>query len=169
MPSKKPLILVAEDDSLYARIYQVKLAKEGYDVVVVGDGRLAVKKAHELKPDLILMDLIMPDMDGFAALKEIKKSDKTRKLRVVVMSNLGQESDMQKAIEMGAEKYFIKANVSMTEMVGMIKDLIGGGVVIEKAAESENIVVAEEKNVKNTKIDSVHKAVEDDGIKILKI
>jgi CheY-like chemotaxis protein len=120
----KPTILVAEDDSLYAKVYQNKLSKEGYDVVLAVNGKEAVQKASELKPNLILMDLIMPEMDGFTALEKIKGDPDTKGLKVLVMSNLGQDSDIKRAKDLGAEEYFIKANISIQELVEKIKTYI---------------------------------------------
>ena len=120
----KKTILVAEDDLLYASVYQNKLTKEGFDVVVVGNGKEAVKKASELKPSLILMDLIMPEMDGFTALEKIKGDPETKNLKILVMSNLGQDSDIQRAKELGAEEYFIKANISIQELIEKIKSYL---------------------------------------------
>lgn len=121
---KQKTILVAEDDTLYASVYQNKLTKEGYNVVVVGDGAQAVKKASELMPDLILMDLIMPEMDGFTALEKIKSGSDTKGIKVVVMSNLGQDSDIKRAKDLGAEEYFVKANISIQELVEKIEQYI---------------------------------------------
>ena len=120
----KPLILVAEDDTLYTKVYQNKLSKEGFDVVVAENGKVAVEKARELNPNLILMDMIMPVMDGFAALKEIKTNPKTSKIKVIVMSNLGQDSDIAKAKALGAEEYFVKANISIQELVEKVRQYV---------------------------------------------
>lgn len=121
---KTPVILVAEDDAIYSKVYQNKLAKEGYEVVVVGNGDEAIKKAKELKPDLILLDLIMPIMDGFAALAELKGNSETKNIKVVVMSNLGQDTDVQKAKDLGANEYFIKSNISIQEFVDKVKSYL---------------------------------------------
>lgn len=120
-----PKILVAEDDNLYARVYQNKLTKEGYLVTVVGSGTEAVKKAKEIDPDLMLLDLIMPGMDGFEVLEKIKKDPATKKIRVVVMSNLGQDSDIVRAKELGAEEYLVKANISIMEVMEKIRGYVG--------------------------------------------
>lgn len=116
--------MVAEDDSLYAKVYQNKLGKEGYDVVIAENGKVAVEKATVLKPNLILMDLIMPIMDGFTALKEIKANPKTKNIKVLVMSNLGQDSDIVKAKTLGAEEYFVKANISIQELVDKVRQYV---------------------------------------------
>jgi len=117
----KKVILVAEDDIYYANIYKVKLTKEGFDVVIAANGDWAIKLARQKKPDLVLLDLIMPVKDGFEFLKEIKKDPILAKTKIVVLSNLGQEEDIKKAREYGIDGYFIKTNVSIQELVSKIK------------------------------------------------
>jgi len=123
-PPKKEVkgyILVAEDDRFYANIYKTKLAKEGYEVVVTGDGVQALKVAREKKPALIILDLIMPVKDGFETLKELKADAVLKSVKVVVLSNLGQEEDIEKAKDLGAADYLVKTNLSITEMMEKIK------------------------------------------------
>lgn len=120
----KKYILVAEDDKFYANIYKTKLAKEGYEVVVVGDGEQAIKLARQKKPDLILLDLVMPVKDGFETLKELKADANLKSVKVIVLSNLGQEEDIKKAKELGAVDYIVKANVSIGQMMSKIKSFI---------------------------------------------
>ncbi|MBI4130467.1 response regulator [Candidatus Roizmanbacteria bacterium] len=119
--ASKKFILVAEDDIFYANIYKVKLTKEGFDVLVVGNGEWVLRSARKRKPDLILLDLVMPIKDGFETLKELKADPTLADIRVVVLSNLGQEEDMQKAKAMGAADYLVKTNISIQEVVGKIK------------------------------------------------
>lgn len=123
-----PRILVAEDDTLYAKVYKNKLTKEGYEVTVVGNGVEALKQAKLIMPDLMLLDLIMPEMDGFEVLKKIKEDAATKKIRVIVMSNLGQDSDIAKAKELGAEEYFVKTNMSIMDLMDKIKSYAGEGI-----------------------------------------
>lgn len=117
-------ILVAEDDKYYANIYKTKLTAEGFEVVVVRDGEQALKAAREKKPDLILLDLIMPIKDGFDTLKELKADNALKSIRVVVLSNLGQDEDIQKTKDLGANDYFVKTNMSITEMVEKVKSYL---------------------------------------------
>lgn len=119
--SDKKYILVAEDDKFYANIYKIKLAKEGFEVEVVGDGEQALKSARERQPDLVLLDLIMPVKDGFETLKEMKADPKLKDIKVVVSSNLGQQEDIKKANDLGATDYLTKANLSIQEMVDKIR------------------------------------------------
>jgi len=122
--NNKPLILVAEDDTMYAKVYKNKLAKEGFEVIHAENGKVAVKLAKENKPDLILMDLIMPIMDGFAALKALKEDPSTKAIKVVILSNLGQDSDIEKAKEAGATEYLVKTNISINEMVEKVRQYL---------------------------------------------
>ncbi len=121
---KQKTILVAEDDQLYASVYQNKLGKEGFNVVLAVNGVEALKKTKELKPDLVLLDLIMPEMDGFTALEKMKADPETKKIKVIVMSNLGQDSDIKRAKELGAEEYFVKASISIQDLVNKIRDYL---------------------------------------------
>lgn len=120
----KKFILVAEDDNFYANIYKVKLAKEGFAVAVVGNGDWVIKSVQKQIPDLILLDLVMPVMDGFETLKHLKEDPKTKQVPVIVLSSLGQEEDIQKAKKIGANDYLIKTNVSIQEVVAKIKEYI---------------------------------------------
>jgi len=123
--SEKKYILVAEDDAFYSQIFKTKLEKEGFDVIVVGDGVQTLEAVRERKPDLILLDMIMPVKDGFETLEELKADEKLKDIKVVVLSNLGQEEDIQRAKKLGASSYFVKSNLSIQEMVKHIKNFLG--------------------------------------------
>lgn len=122
--SNKKFILAAEDDQFYAHIYKVKLAKEGFDVVVVSNGEWAIKAAQKRTPDLILLDLVMPTMDGFETLEALKSDPSLKDVNIIVLSNLGQEEDIEKAKSLGAIDYFVKANISIHEVIDRIKRYI---------------------------------------------
>lgn len=118
---RKKLMLVVEDDNFYSNIYKVKLAKEGIDARVAGNGDDALALARREKPDLVLMDLIMPGKDGFETLKAFKEDDSLKDIRVVILSNLSQEEDKQRVMDLGAIEYIVKANISLQEMVDRVK------------------------------------------------
>jgi len=122
--SNKKYILVAEDDKYYGKIYKAKLNKEGLDVTVAINGKLALEEAAKRKPDLMLLDLVMPVMDGFETLKTLKADPNLKTVKVVVLSNLGQDEDIQKAKDLGAADYIVKSNVSISELVAKIKTLV---------------------------------------------
>lgn len=122
---KKKLILVAEDDLYYANIYKIKLAKEGYESIVVGNGEWALKFARERKPDLIILDLVMPVKDGFETLKEIRQDENLKDMKVLVLTSLGQEEDAKRAKELGADGYLVKTDIAIADLMKKIKEQIG--------------------------------------------
>lgn len=121
MPNTTKRILVVEDDKAYANIYRVKLQNEGFDIVVAMNGEEALHIAETDIPDLILLDLIIPIKDGFEVLEAVKAHQKLKKIPVVVFSNLSQEEDVDRVKKMGAADYFVKANLTIHEMVEKVK------------------------------------------------
>lgn len=122
MPKKiQKRVLVVEDDKAYANIYRVKLQNEGFDIIMAMNGDEALMLAAAEIPDLILLDLIMPVTDGFQVLETIKSQQKLKKIPIVVFSNLSQEEDIERVKKMGAAEYFIKANLSIHEMVSKVR------------------------------------------------
>ena len=119
--SKKIKILLAEDDKFISRAYFDGLSRAGYEMVTAFNGNEALKKAKEEKFDLILLDVIMPEKNGFEVLEEIKKDADLSKIPVIVLSNLGQTTDIEKGKELGASDYMIKSNYSMSEVIEKIK------------------------------------------------
>jgi len=117
-------ILVGEDDKFYGKIYLTKFPKEGLDVKVVTDGQQVLDELKARRPDLLLLDMVMPVKDGFAVLSEIHKDPGLSDLKVIVLSSLGQEEDTKKAIELGANDYIVKTNVSIGEIVDKVKSFL---------------------------------------------
>lgn len=121
MPAKKPVkVLVVEDETFLVKIYTVKLKKEGFEVTIANDGEEAVRMAAEVKPDLILLDLILPKMNGFEALEKMRANPDNKSTPVIVLSNLGQEEDIKRAEALGADDYLVKANFSIQDIVAKI-------------------------------------------------
>lgn len=126
MPSdKKKKILLVEDDKFLSEIYLAKLNEGGFEVLTVFDGEEGVKKAGELKPDLILLDVVLPKKDGFEVLKDIKSKEELNKIIVVLLTNLGQKEEVQKGFDLGAADYIIKAHFTPTEVMAKICRLLG--------------------------------------------
>jgi len=121
MTNDPKYILVAEDDKAYANVYKTRLAREGFEVEVADDGEKALRAMRERKPDLVVLDLVMPVKDGFAVLKEMKSDPALKNVNVVVASNLSQDLDLKKAKELGAIDYFVKSDVSIGEMIALLK------------------------------------------------
>lgn len=114
-------ILIIEDSQFFATMHQNHLSKLGYVVVVAEDGEKGLEAAKKQKPNLILLDLIMPIKDGFEVLKELKADENLKATPVIVMSELAQEEDIKKAKEIGAEDYIKKSDMSSSEIVEKIQ------------------------------------------------
>jgi len=118
-----PKILIAEDDKFLANAYRVKLTKEGFDIEIAENGIKALEIVEKSQPDLILLDLVMPKKDGFSTLKDLKANEKWKNIPVIVSTNLSQEEDREKIMEMGANDFIIKSELSMESLIKKINDL----------------------------------------------
>ena len=121
MAKKKRTVVLIEDDRYYRLAYQDGLKEAGFDVFLAGNGKEGLKLVQSEKPDLILLDLIMPIKNGFETLEELKMDDKLKEIPVIILSNLGQDSDIEKAKALGSTDYLIKSNFSMKEVIEKIK------------------------------------------------
>lgn len=118
-------VLVVEDDPFYSKIYKTKLAKEKIESQIVSNGNEALKAVKELPPGLILLDLIMPGKDGFETLSELKADPSMKGIPVIVLSNLSQEEDIKRIMDLGAAEYLVKANVPIQEVIDKVKHTLG--------------------------------------------
>ena len=114
-------VLLAEDDRFLRKAAGAMLRRQGFTVLTAEDGEAALRIARAETPDLILLDLIMPKMQGFEVLKALKGDPQTSPIPVIILSNLGQESDSKAAREMGALDYWVKANLDLEELVRRIE------------------------------------------------
>lgn len=120
-------ILLIEDDKFLRELIIQKLGREGYDVVEAPEGESGLVKMKEEKPDLILLDLILPGIDGFEVLSRMKKDAELASTPVIILSNLGQKDDVQKGMDLGAEDYLIKAHFTPGEIVEKIRATLKTG------------------------------------------
>ena len=120
-------ILLAEDDRFLRKAAEATLRQHGFTVVTATDGEEALRLAQAEAPALILLDLIMPKVQGFEVLRALKANPATAAIPVIVMSNLGQPHDVQQALEAGAVTYLIKANLSLQDLVKQVEDTLKGG------------------------------------------
>jgi DNA-binding response OmpR family regulator len=118
------IILVVEDDKFLRELMVQKLTKEGYNIAEAVDGEDGIKKVKEIKPGLVLLDLILPGMDGFEVLGKIKADPETNQTPVIILSNLGQREDVEKGLSLGAADYLIKAHFTPGEIIEKIKNII---------------------------------------------
>lgn len=115
--STKYKVLLVEDDPMLYRVLSMRLTESGLDVSVATDGEMALTMTRELNPDLILLDIILPKLSGFEVLSALRKEARFEKTPVVVLSNLGNESDIQQMRDLGIKEYLIKADYALSEMV----------------------------------------------------
>jgi DNA-binding response OmpR family regulator len=120
-------ILLAEDDRLLRKAAEATLKRKGFTVFTAEDGEEAFRVAQAELPDLILLDLIMPKRQGFDVLRDLKGCPETARIPVIVLSNLGQERDIQQAMESGAVAYYVKANLSLEGLVKRVEEALQGG------------------------------------------
>ncbi len=114
-------ILIAEDDKFLSSAYRVKLAKEGFEVKIAENGTDLLEQLKTYTPDLIILDLVMPNKDGFEVLKEIKANDKWKMIPVIIASNLGQKDDIDQGLALGANDYIVKTDLSLSGLIAKIK------------------------------------------------
>lgn len=121
-PGGKGRILIIEDEKPLSHALKLKLSHEGFDVVVAEDGEEGLKIAREQQFDLILVDIIMPKLDGFAVLSALKES--SNKTTIIVLSNLGQQEDIEKAKQLGVRDYMVKSNTPISRIVEVVHTIV---------------------------------------------
>jgi CheY-like chemotaxis protein len=120
-------ILLVEDDRFLRKAAETTLKQQGYTVITAADGEEALRVARSAPPDLILLDVIMPKLNGFQVLDALKKDPTTAHIPVIILSNLGQDRDVQQAMEAGATAYFIKADLSLQALVQRVGEALAAG------------------------------------------
>jgi DNA-binding response OmpR family regulator len=123
--AEKKNILLAEDDAFVSDIYYTKLTNEGYNVILAPDGRVAIDEIKKSIPDLILLDIMMPYMDGMEVLDELKNNDEWKNIPVLLLTNLSEKENVKKALELGAQDYLIKSHFTPSEILEKIQALLG--------------------------------------------
>ena len=121
MPKK---ILLIEDDDMLRDLITKRLTKGGYQIVQSIDGISGLKAVEDEKPDLVLLDIVLPGIDGYEILEKIKNDASLSKTPVVMLSNLSQKDDVEKALKLGAADYFIKINFTSEEVLEKIKNIL---------------------------------------------
>jgi len=121
---KKQKVLMIEEDHFLRKIYRNKLTLAGFEFIEAINGMEGLNKVIFEKPDLVLLDLILPRKNGFDVLVGMKKNEKTKNIPVIIFSNLGQESDIKRGLSLGAKEYLVKSEVSLSDVVKKIKNLI---------------------------------------------
>jgi len=114
-------ILFIEDESALQKTFGEVLKQEGYEIIPALDGEIGLRLAKSEKPDLILLDLILPRINGFEVLKQLKIDEETKSIPIIILTNLEKAEDIQKALELGAATYLVKANYTLAEVVEKVK------------------------------------------------
>lgn len=120
----KESILIIEDDKFFRDLVSKKLEKNGFEMFLAADSKEALTALEKKKPSLIISDLILPGLDGFELISIIKKDEKTKDIPLIVLSNLGQKEEVERAISLGALDFMVKVNFTPDEIVDKIKNVL---------------------------------------------
>lgn len=123
--NKKIKILLIEDDVFLSNIYSKKFESEGFEMLIALDGEKGLKLALSKEPDLILLDLLLPGINGFEVLKALKKDEMAKKIPIILLTNLSQKEDIEKGLALEADDYLIKTHFMPSEIVEKVKKFLG--------------------------------------------
>ncbi len=124
MVDKKIKVFIIEDEEMLVNMYVSKFEKEGYEIDSAFNGREGLEKVKTYHPDIVLLDVIMPEMDGFMVLKQLKGDASTKNIPVIMLTNLGQGEDVEKGQKLGAKDYLVKANLTPSQVVDKVKEVL---------------------------------------------
>jgi len=124
MDNNKVKALIIEDDSYISDMYKIKMESENFEVVIAEDGAKGLKEIEKSRPDVVLLDVVMPKVDGFSVLKTIKSNDNIKDIPVVMLTNLGQKDNVERGFQLGASGYIIKAHFTPSEVVKKVKEIL---------------------------------------------
>lgn len=122
-----PSILIVEDDPFISDMYATKMRTSGFDITVAENGQLGLEAMRSTKFDLILLDVVMPKMDGFEMLEVLKAEEETKNIPVILLTNLGQKDDVERGLKLGAEAYVVKAHFTPAEVIDKVNEVLKGG------------------------------------------
>jgi DNA-binding response OmpR family regulator len=117
-------VMLIEDDKFLSSLLRARLEKDGVTVIQMFDGENAIQCLSEERPDLVVLDLIMPKINGFEVLKSLSMTPGIDQTPVIIVSNLAQDSDIEKARQLGAKAYFVKVKISIDDLIGKIENLV---------------------------------------------
>lgn len=137
MENKQYKVLIAEDDLFISEVYFTKLSSENFDVVLVDNGEDALVKFNEISPDVVLLDILMPRMDGWEVLNKIRQKKQAENTIVIMLTNVGDKEAIDKALKIGADDYLIKSFFTPEEVVIKIRKLLGKKIKNKKEKQEE--------------------------------
>lgn len=118
-------VLIVDDDVFLLDMYAIKFKESGFLVEIAKNGEEAIAKTKSLNPDVILLDIVMPKMDGFDVLREIKKDNIAPNAVIFILTNLGQKEDVDRGLKLGASDYIVKAHFTPSEVVAKVRNFLG--------------------------------------------
>jgi DNA-binding response OmpR family regulator len=121
---EKKKILIVEDDGMLQKALQEFLLAEGFETLSALNGEDGIRMGKEGKPDLILLDIILPKVNGYEVLKTLKSDESTKNIPIIILTNLGSLNDVEKALEFGATTYLIKSDYKLEEVANKIKEVL---------------------------------------------
>jgi len=121
MGKNRRKILIIEDEKFLLEMYQGRFEKEGYQVFTAIDGQCGLRLAQKEKPDLIILDILMPGMDGYEVIRKLKEDNQTKEITILVLSNLGQREEVNQGLKLGADDYIIKTDLTPSELVNKVE------------------------------------------------
>lgn len=121
---RKKNILIVDDDDFLLEMYALKFKEAGFDVDMAQTGREAMEKTREVHPDVVLLDIVLPETDGFEVLQNIKSAQTNPKPLVIMLTNLGQKDDTDRSMRLGADDYIVKAHFTPSEVVQKVNKLL---------------------------------------------
>ncbi len=123
--NKKTSILIVDDDKFLQNMYAAKFSKENFETAVAGSGQEAIDILNKgLKPDIFLVDIVMPNMDGFQLVEKIRQMDVYKTCTLIILSNLGQKEDIERGLNLGADGYIVKASATPSEVVNKVFEIV---------------------------------------------
>lgn len=120
----KQVVLIVDDDEFLLEMYALKFKEEGFVVEVAQSGREAIEKSESAHPDVILLDIVLPEMDGFAVLQKMREDKKSGMPLIVMLTNLSQKDDAERGMRLGADDYVVKAHYTPSEVVEKVRKLL---------------------------------------------
>jgi len=124
MSQDKKKIIIAEDEPTLMGMYKLYFERAGFEVISVENGSECINSARKDSPDLILLDIMMPKVDGWEVLKNLKNDPETKKMPILVFSNFGQPQEIQKGLDMGADDYVVKSDLTPKEVLDKVNQMI---------------------------------------------
>lgn len=122
MENASKTVLIVDDDPFILDMYVLKFREEGFHVEVASDGKKAFEQIKAVHPDVVLLDIVMPLMDGFEVLNKAKQDDALKNIPIILLTNLGQKEDTERGASLGASDYIIKAHFTPSEVVKKVKE-----------------------------------------------